>query len=135
MKTNLLFGIAAAVFAMNADAGALVTARNSPIAPLDKEEAKRIFLGYDKIVNGQTVTLVFQKDEKVRNAFEESVIGFSGTSLSSYLYQGIFTGRIKPPIEADNDAAVKAKVTSVPGAIGYISDSAVDDSVKVLLKY
>ena len=37
--------------------------------------------------------------------------------------------------ELSGDAAVKAKVASTPGAIGYIDDGAVDGTVKVLFKF
>ncbi len=135
MKTNLLFGTIALVIAIDANAGALVAAKDSPIAPFDIEEAQRIFLGHDTAVNGQTITLVFQKDGSTRTTFEDTVVGMSGTKLTSYLFKGIFTGRMKPPAEVDTDTAVKTRVNLTPGAIGYINNDAIDSSVKVLLKY
>jgi len=47
----------------------------------------------------------------------------------------VFTGRAKAPEDLADDAAVKAKLASTPGAIGYISDGAVDASVKVLFDF
>jgi len=41
----------------------------------------------------------------------------------------------KAPEELADDAAVKAKVASTPGAIGYISDAAVDSTVKVVMDF
>jgi hypothetical protein len=46
----------------------------------------------------------------------------------------VFTGKGTPPKEVADDAAVKSFVATTPGAVGYIDESKVDASVKVLLK-
>ena len=46
----------------------------------------------------------------------------------------VFTGKAQPPKEVSDDAAVIAKVSSDPEAIGYVDSGAVNDSVKVVLK-
>ena len=45
-----------------------------------------------------------------------------------------FTGKGTPPKELKSDAEVKAFVAANPRAIGYVDASAVDSSVKAVLK-
>jgi hypothetical protein len=67
MKTNLMFGALALMAAANANADALVVAKDSPIPSIDVEQARNIFLGRQTSVNGHAVTLVFQDGGPVRD--------------------------------------------------------------------
>ena len=53
----------------NAYAGAIVTAKDSPFAAIDAEEAKKIFLGREPVFGGQAVTVLYQKEGDTRTAF------------------------------------------------------------------
>jgi len=119
----------------NAYAGAIVTAKDSPFAAIDAEEAKKIFLGREPVFGGQAVTVLYQKEGDTRTAFENKILGKTGADLTAYWSKLIFTGRAQAPVEAGGDGDVKSKVNGTPGAVGYINDGAVDGSVKVLLKY
>ena len=116
-------------------AGAVVVAKGSDIAALDAETAKKLFLGRTPQLSGQNVVLLFQKDGSAREEFETKVLQRSGADLTAYWSKLIFTGKANAPVEAGGDTDVKAKVNSTPGAVGYISESAIDGSVKVLYKY
>ena len=138
MKTYskyLLAFVAPMLVNATASAGAVVAAKNSAIAAFDAEEAKKVFLGREPQLNGENITVVFQKPGPVRDQFESTVVQRSGADLTAYWSKLIFTGKATAPVEAGGDADVKAKVNSTSGAVGYISDSAVDGSVKVLYKY
>jgi ABC-type phosphate transport system substrate-binding protein len=115
--------------------GAIVTAKNSNLAAFDGEEAKKLFLGREPQLDGENVVLIFQRSGSTRDEFESKVVQRTGADLTAYWSKLIFTGKANAPVEAAGDADVKAKVNSTPGAIGYISESAVDGSVKVLYKY
>jgi len=115
-------------------AGKVVVAADSSQGPLDKAAVQAIFLGRPAQVGGQGAVVVFQKGP-VRASFESGVVGRSGTQLTAHWSRLVFTGRAKAPEDLSDDAAVKAKVASTPGAIGYISDAAVDASVKVILDF
>jgi ABC-type phosphate transport system substrate-binding protein len=54
--------------------------------------------------------------------------------MKAYWSQLTFTGKAQPPRQVSGDAAVKAAVADNPSAIGYISDGAVDGSVKVVFR-
>lgn len=118
-----------------AAAGAVVVAAEAPASALSEDQVKRLFLGREQSLAGTPVTLVYQKSGPVRDAFENKILGKSGAELTSYWSKLIFTGRAKAPEEVSHDAAVKAKLATTPGAVGYVDDSAVDASVKVLFRF
>lgn len=136
MKRILTIAALAVTFAVAspAFAGKVVVAANSAQGNLDKAAVQAIFLGRTAQVGGQPAVVVFQKGP-VRAPFETGVVGRSGAQLASHWSRLVFTGRAKAPEDVADDAAVKAKVASTPGAIGYISDGAVDASVKVVFDF
>jgi len=68
----------------------------------------------------------------VRDAFSRAIHGKPTAAIKSYWTQQIFSGRDVPPVEKKSDAEVLAFVKANPGAIGYVSDSANVDGVRVL---
>jgi ABC-type phosphate transport system substrate-binding protein len=102
---------------------------------MDAEEAKRIFLGHGASVGGQPLVVVYHSADDTRTDFETKILGKTGAPLQAYWSQLVFTGRAAPPLEVAGDHGVKAKINENPSAIGYISDGAVDSSVKVVFKY
>lgn len=136
MKTPVAipFALVLALAAGPALAGKIVVAANSSQGALDKAAAQAIFLGRTTSVGGQPAVIVFQKGP-TRAPFESGVVGRAGAQLTAHWSRLVFTGRAKAPEEVADDAAVKAKLAATPGAIGYISDGAVDSSVKVLLDF
>lgn len=136
MKTNyLLIGLALLCASRAAHAGAVVVAKDSPVQIASVDDARKVFLGRETSSGGKTVTVLYQKDATVRAEFEGKVLGKTGADLTAYWSKLIFTGKASAPTELAGDAEVKAKLKGNPGAVGYISDKAIDDSVKVLLKY
>lgn len=127
--------LAACLAAGAAQAGAVVVATGSKAGAMNADAVKRVFLGREAAVGGAPVQVVYQKGGATRAAFDKSVLGKAGAELTTYWSRLIFTGKAKAPTEVDGDAAVKAKLASNPGAIGYVSDGAVDGSVKVLYKF
>ena len=134
MKRILTISVLALAASTSAFAGKVVVAANSSQGTLDKAGVQAIFLGRTAQVGGQPAVVVFQKGP-VRAPFETGVVGRSGAQLTSHWSRLVFTGRAKAPEDLADDAAVKAKVASTPGAIGYISDAAVDSSVKVIFDF
>ncbi len=137
MKSKILsiLCLACGIATLDVQAGSIVVANDSTAASLDVKGARRIFLGREQTVGDKSTIVVFQKSGATKDSFEKDVLGRSGANLKSYWSRLVFTGRSKAPQEVENDAEVIAKVTSTPGAIGYVSDSAVNDSVKVLLNF
>ena len=72
------------------------------------------------------------EDSLVREAFSKDVHGRSIAFIQRYWQKQIFTGRGIPPPQVGDDAAVVSFVSSQPGAIGYVSQGARIDGVKVV---
>ncbi len=134
-KINIAFFGLALLAPASAWAGAIVVAKDSPVAVATAEDAKKVFLGRETSSGGKTLVLIYQKNAAIRSDFETKVLGKTGADLTAYWTKLIFSGKAVAPAEVADDAAVKAKLKGNPAAIGYVSDAAIDDSVKVLLKY
>jgi len=135
MKGKLGLGALMLLSSMAAHAGAVVVSKDSPLATFDADEAKKVFLGREAVIAGQSVSVIYQKDGAIRTDFETKVLGKTGSDLSAYWSKLIFTGKAAAPDEVAGDAGVKSKLAASPGAVGYVSDAGIDGSVKVLLKY
>lgn len=135
MKLKFILASLALAFAFDAHAGAVVVGQDSSAASLNADQVRNIFLGRETSVGGQPAVIVFQRGGPLREKFDADVLGRPGAQLTSYWSRLVFTGRAKAPEELANDAAVKARVASTPGAIGYIDSGSVDGSVKVLFTF
>jgi len=157
MKLRFTAAVLGLVAAANAHAVSVIVAASSPLPEIDADQVRQIFLGRQFTLNGQTlsivyqgaavckkrcgnlngepISVVYQGEGPTRTDFETKVLGKSGAELTEYWSKLIFTGKANPPIEGGGDDGVKAIVGRTQGAIGYISDSAVDKTVKVLYKF
>jgi ABC-type phosphate transport system substrate-binding protein len=70
---------------------------------------------------------------EARRLFERRVLGDQAGRLVVYWNQQYFRG-VLPPATLASDEAVVRFVASEPRAIGYVAASAVDESVKVVLR-
>lgn len=136
MKINrVLLGAALLACALQANAGVVVVGSGSKADTMSEEAVRRVFMGRLDQVGGAPAQVVYQKGGPTKSAFDKGVLQKSAADLTAYWSRLSFTGKAKAPTEVDGDAAVKAKLAANPGAIGYISDGAVDGSVKVLFKF
>lgn len=112
----------------------VVVSPENPATAMTKGQVANLFLGRSyHFPNGNRVRPVDQTEgEGMRQAFYRELVGWTPAQLKSYWSRMIFTGRGEPPRMVSGDDEVKDFVASHPGGIGYISEQAVDDSVKVL---
>lgn len=98
---------------------------------ISASDAKKIFLG-----KGSSALVPFELDENnpVRTEFHSKVTNKSDAQLKAYWSKQVFTGKGNPPAKVSSAAAMKSTVASTPNAIGYIDESDVDSTVKVILK-
>jgi ABC-type phosphate transport system substrate-binding protein len=134
MKKSLLIALLS-MMAWQVQAGVAVIAHPSIGDGATEKDIKKVFLGKKADLAGVAVTPADQKEgSPLRKAFYESVIGQTEEEVKAYRTEMVFTGKGTPPREVVDDAAMKAYVAATPGAIGYIDDSKVDATVKVILK-
>ncbi len=119
----------------NADVVVIVNPKN-PAAALSAEQVAALYLGNSNTFpDGGAATLADQPESApVRGVFYEKATGRSAAQAKATWARLTFTGKGTPPKELKSDADVKAFVAADPKAIGYVDSSAVDGSVKAVLK-
>jgi ABC-type phosphate transport system substrate-binding protein len=132
--------IATAVLALfaahaNADVVVIVNPKN-PAASLTPAQVAALFLGNaTSFPGGGPVALADQPEAAgIRGDFYQKAVGRSVAQVKATWARITFTGKGTPPKELKSDADVKAFVAADPRAIGYVDSSAVDSSVKAVLK-
>jgi ABC-type phosphate transport system substrate-binding protein len=128
LATLLLFS-----FSLPADVFVVTGAKNSSIT-LSKNQISDVFLGkVTSLPDGSNATPIDQSESSpLRNEFYSKVSNKSTNQAKAHWAQLYFTGRGTPPREVSSSSDVKKIVNSTPGAIGYIEESAVDSSVKII---
>lgn len=118
-----------------ADVVAVVSAKNPVTTTLSNNQVVDIFLGkVNRFPDGSPAVPIDQAEgSPVRDEFYLKFTGKSPAQLKAHWSKIIFTGRGKPPREVANSIEVKKLLAKEPNAIGYIEQSLVDSSVKVLL--
>jgi len=138
-KLSLLY-IFLAVFMLMANAAqaGIVVIGNPGLSAssLSAEEIRDFYLAKTTSLSDGTRVKVVDQEEgsPARNAFYSTVIKKDKTQLKAYWAKQIFTGKATPPDVMAGDKEVKAWVAGTKGGIGYVDDSKVDASVKVLYK-
>jgi len=124
-----------ALSAVSAHAGEVVVIANKSNAQaVDIAFATKVYTGTANAwPDGSPLTALEHSDDGVRAGFA-SMIGKSPANLKAIWAGLMFAGKGTPPKVAGGDAEVKAAVAANKDAIGYIKSSAVDDSVKVMVK-
>lgn len=135
LKFTLLLALLSLAFSAQAEVVVIVSSK-SAVTSLTAEQTARIFLG--KVVtfpNERTALPIDQPEgSAIRDEFYSKVTHKNASQLTAYWAKIIFTGEGRPPQLIAGDAAVRKAVASNPNAIGYIDKSAVNRSVRVVLK-
>ncbi len=120
--------------AVQAAAFKVVVNNGIHIESMPKKAVSDLFLKRTtKWENGTNVVPVDQAEAAgVREDFSRAVHGKPTAAVKSYWNQQIFSGRDVPPVEKQGDAEVLKFVRSTAGAVGYVSESAATDGVRVV---
>jgi ABC-type phosphate transport system substrate-binding protein len=115
----------------------VVVNKSNDIAPLSREEARRIFMG-DKSswAGGKRITvLMLAPDQPERVVILQALFKMDESEYTKYFLQAAFTGHVlAAPRDLPSAAQMKAHLGANPNAIGYLRKEDLDDGVKVLLK-
>jgi len=116
-----------------ADVVAVVSSK-SAITTLSANQVADIFLGrMSRFPNGALAVPIDLNDGSVeRDRFYAKIAGKSPAQIKSYWSKIIFTGRGQPPKTVHDDFDMKKYIAANVGTIGYIEESMVDASVRVL---
>lgn len=96
---------------------------------IDNDKVKMIYMGQS------TELTPYDQPEgtPVREAFYETAVGRSSRQVKALWAKLVFSGRAEAPQELINSKALKSTVAGDPAGIGYIKESEVDETVKVLM--
>lgn len=137
IRRSLWTAIALGMLAPHANAEVVVIVNpKNPAASLTAEQVAALYLGNaTTFPSGGPVALADQPEAaSIRGDFYQKAAGRSVAQVRATWARITFTGKGTPPKELKSDADVKAFVAADPKAIGYVDASAVDSSVKAVLK-
>lgn len=120
-------------FSLRADVLVVVGA-HSPSISLSRDQVGNLFLGRIVALPGGGVATPIDQSvsSPLRDEFYLKVTNKSAAQAKAHWAKLYFTGRGVPPREGASSDEVKRLLNSIPGAIGYIDRSALDDSVHVV---
>jgi ABC-type phosphate transport system substrate-binding protein len=84
--------------------------------------------------DGTRVQVVDQPDTDVGTRFYADFLRQSVAQVRTQWTSKVLSGQASAPKKAADSDAVKRAVSETPGSIGYIATSALDDSVKELIR-
>ena len=102
-----------------------------------EQDISRLYLGKTRRFPNGTSAVPLERPlgTPTREHFLRQILEKTDSQLRSYWSRLVFTGRGIPPEVIDTDAEVKELVARNPNLIGYVDDTLVDDSVKVVHKF
>ncbi|HVO61608.1 MAG TPA: hypothetical protein VMT53_11770 [Terriglobales bacterium] len=114
---------------------AIVVNQSNPITDLSLGELRKIFLGErSHWPNGRRITLVMiESGRPERAAILRELYHMNEAELNRHFLHALFTGQVLvSPKTLNTPVGVCKFVFNVPGAIGFLRASDVDDSVRVI---
>ncbi|MBL4583806.1 MAG: hypothetical protein JKX83_04225 [Pseudomonadales bacterium] len=114
---------------------AIIINNNNGLEAITLTDLKRIYMGnVSKFPNGSSIALSdLKKKDPIRAEFYEKVTRKTVKKMRGHWRQKLFAGEGIPPKENRNSARMKAWVSDLTGAIGYIDAEDIDDTVKTIL--
>jgi ABC-type phosphate transport system substrate-binding protein len=115
----------------------IVTAKSAKLDSntVNKSAVKAIYMGAKlKWADGNKIHVVDQADTEVGRKFYATVIGKSMNEVRKQWTKLLLSGQASAPFKCPSDKVVKKVIATNPNAIGYIATSALDDTVKEILR-
>jgi ABC-type phosphate transport system substrate-binding protein len=135
LSAGLSPGLAPQSHAAADDSLAIVVNRTNPVENLSFLELRKIFLGEQTHwSNRRRITVVMlEPGNSERQAVLAQIYKMDEKDFINYFLHGMFTGEIHAaPKALPSSAEVLKFVLNVPGAIGYVKNPDVNESVKVV---
>lgn len=127
---SLAFSLITAAGICFADDFAIIVNKSNPINVISRQDLKQVALGKkSEWQDGKKIYFVIQEGG-VHDRFVKDILHKNSSQYANYWKMAIFTGTGTPPKSLRNDDEVKNIVAGRRDAIGYISTSAVDSTVK-----
>jgi hypothetical protein len=129
---GLTFGLG--ISAVSAEVIVVVSSK-SPATTLSRNQVLDIFLGKrTRLPDGSSVVPIDQNEgAAARGEFYVRFAGMSPAQVKAFWAKIIFTGRGQPPIAVATSLEVKKLLLANPNAIGYIDQTMMDSTLRVVL--
>lgn len=133
MKNTILLFVAIILFILPVNAQVSVVANKSVGETINASKLANIYsLTITKWSDGSKI-IVFDNNSDTKNNFYKE-LGKDQLSLKKEWMKKQLTGEAKAPESLGSDDDVINKVSSTPGAIGFVKSSSVTGNVKVILE-
>jgi ABC-type phosphate transport system substrate-binding protein len=112
----------------------VIVNKSNPTENVTLAELRNIFLG-ERVQwsNGKRITILMREPTPERQAALHQIYRMSEPDFSRHFLHASFTGQtVTPPRQLSSAIGVRRFVVNVPGAIGYVRGSDLDDSVKAV---
>lgn len=132
---KILFPVLLLILALNeAYAGDVVVIGHANLGKLEVVKVQKIFTGKLVKIDGIDVIAVNAKSGPLRDQFLQTFLQQTDAKYTAYWAIRLFVGKGAPPPELSSPAEVIQFVQSTPGAIGYVDENDLVDSVRVLAR-
>jgi ABC-type phosphate transport system substrate-binding protein len=113
---------------------ALIINKSNSVESMSTAQVRKMILGeQSQWSSGKRVSVaLLSSGNAEREAVLRVICGMSETEFGQHLLHANFNGETSAPKALASDAAVRSTVMAVPGAIGFIRASEVNDSVKLV---
>lgn len=129
--------IALSAISLGANAGWVVIVNPSNSAAISKQDVEQLYLAKAKSFSDGALAIALNHEEgtEIREAFDNQIVGKTPSQMKSYWAKLLFTGKAVPIKQMSSDQEVIELVTKNPSTIGYIDESSVTGSVKVIMSF
>lgn len=119
-----------------ADALVVVVNKDNPVDALSKTQVIDIFMGrYITFPDGNPVKpFDLGAELDVKRKFYQRLVNKDLAKINSYWARLLFSGRASPPESVDSMKLLLARVSDTKGALAYLPEASVDESVKVVYR-
>ena len=127
--------VAAPLSGLAVEPAIVVIVHPSRTEELSREEVARIFLKQRRYwADGHPIVPLNREAQSAsRELFRERVLLLDPGRLAEYWSERYFEG-VLPPVTLSSDTAVVRYVAADPNAVGYVTSSHLDDSVRVAFR-
>lgn len=109
----------------------IIVNKDNPLPSISKTQLNRLYTGKIKDVNGTQLVPIDQSvDQAITTSFLNDVLGMIPAEYKEFWVAQQVKGFGTAPMIQRTSSMVKAIISQIPGAIGYISSGDIDDSVK-----
>lgn len=113
----------------------IIVNKSNPIDNLSFADLRKTFLAENRVwPNGRRITIVMREQGQAdRAAMLRQIYRMSEGEYNRYFLQAVFNGTVQgPPKSLTTADGMRKFVFNVPSAVGYIRNSEIDATVKVI---